>query len=62
MARVETRWITEVFHQLRENKVASRHLDGPLSFPESSHLVGMLVKAGLVSVVGMRGSKKAKRA
>ncbi len=53
MARVETRWITQVFRQLRENETASRHLGGPLSFPESSHLVGMLVKAGLVSVVGV---------
>ena len=51
MARVETRWFTQVFQQLRENERASRHLGGPLSFPESSHLVGMLVKADLVSVV-----------
>lgn len=53
MVRVETKWMTQVFHQLRENETASRRLGGPLSFPESSHLVGMLVKAGLVSVVGV---------
>ncbi|WP_281650274.1 HNH endonuclease [Novacetimonas hansenii] len=52
LARVEMRWFTQVFQQLRENERASRHLGGPLSFPESSHLVGMLVKADLVAVVG----------